>query len=101
MSHQPHAPGWRRALTLANAAPRCQARHKADKRPCRGPAGRGRRTCRMHGGTGGAPTGKRNGGYRHGRCTADAIAGRRAVRATIRHIRELVANLDGLASKGK
>ena len=55
----------------------------------------------MHGGTGGAPTGKRNGGYRHGRCTADAIAERRSVRATIRHIRELVAYLDGRASKGK
>jgi hypothetical protein len=55
----------------------------------------------MHGGTGGAPTGKRNGGYRHGRCTAEAIAERCAARATIRLIRELVANLDGLASKGK
>jgi len=31
----------------------------------------------------------------------EAIAERRAARATIRHIRELVAYLDGLASKGK
>jgi hypothetical protein len=37
----------------------------------------------MHGGAigSGAPSGKRNGMYRHGRYTAQAIAERRAVRA--------------------
>jgi hypothetical protein len=52
----------------------------------------------MHGGTGGAPKGKRNGAYRHGRCTADAIAECRQARATMRRIRELVAHLDTLAT---
>ena len=58
-----------------NAAPRCAARSKRSGERCRGPAVRGRRTCRMHGGAGsGAPKGKRNGNYRHGTSTIEAIA---------------------------
>jgi hypothetical protein len=49
-----------------NAAPRCRARSKRTGQPCKAPAVRGFRVCRMHGARGGAPTGKRNGNYRHG-----------------------------------
>ena len=34
----------------------------------------------MHGAMGGAPKGKRNGAYRHGECTKEAIARKQAVR---------------------
>jgi hypothetical protein len=47
-------------------APRCQARCRHDHRPCRQPAMRGKRVCRMHGGKVGAPKGARNGAWRHG-----------------------------------
>jgi hypothetical protein len=48
-------------------APRCCAMSKRSGKQCQAPAVRGRRTCRMHGGTNpGAPTGKANGNYRSG-----------------------------------
>jgi hypothetical protein len=55
----------------------------------------------MHGGSGGAPKGERNGAYRHGRYTADSIAERHHARATMRRIRELAAYLDALATNGE
>ena len=63
-------------------AARCEARCKRDHRPCRQPAMRGKRVCRMHGGKGGAPRGKRNGGWRHGFCTR---AYREPLRALLRY----------------
>jgi hypothetical protein len=59
-----------------NAALRCTARSKRSGKRCRGPAVRGKQVCRMHGGAAGsgAPTGKRNGNYRHGARSAEAIA---------------------------
>ena len=58
----------------AHAAPRCGARTRAGT-PCKAPAVRGRKRCRMHGGArgSGAPRGKRNGRYRHGRATVAAL----------------------------
>jgi hypothetical protein len=58
------------------------------------PPVRGRRRCRMHGGAqgSGAPSGERNGNYRHGLYTAEAIAERKAVRAWLRSMR--TANID-------
>jgi hypothetical protein len=53
-------------------APRCSARCR-DGRACRQPAIKGRPTCRMHGGKGGAPKGARNGRWKHGFCTQEAI----------------------------
>jgi hypothetical protein len=55
------------------AARRCSARSKRSGKQCRGPAVRGRRVCRMHGAGGGAPAGKRNGNYRNGGYTKEAI----------------------------
>jgi hypothetical protein len=69
---------------------RCQARCKHDHRPCRQPAMRGKRVCRMHGGKGGAPKGARNGAFRHG--------GRTQRRATEdRRIRDVVRRLHAVA----
>jgi len=65
------------------ASPRCGARTRAGP-PCRGPAVKGRRRCRMHGcaAGSGAPPGNRN-ALKHGLTTAAAKAERR-------HIRELM-----------
>ena len=58
-----------------NAAARCGAKSKRTGEPCRGPAVRGKRVCRMHGGAGGgAPKGQRNGNYKNGASTKEAIA---------------------------
>ena len=83
---QPHAP----EPSHMNQAPRCGARTRSGK-PCRSPAVRGKRRCRMHGGApgSGAPLGNRN-ALRHGRYTAKAIAARQAIRALLRESRELV-----------
>ena len=57
------------------AAPRCAALSKRSGQRCNGPAVKGRNTCRMHGGTGnGAPRGVRNGAYKHGGRSIEAIA---------------------------
>ena len=49
----------------------------------------------MHGGApgSGAPKGKRNGNYRHGRYTYEVLAQRRALRAWIKTARELAQKL--------
>jgi len=46
--------------------------------------------CRFHGAHGGAPKGKRNGSYRVGLHTNDAIAERRAVSELIRRAKRLL-----------
>jgi hypothetical protein len=47
-------------------APRCAATSKRTGRRCQAPAERGKSVCRFHGARGGAPTGARNGAFRHG-----------------------------------
>ncbi len=80
-------------VSLMNRAPRCGARTRAGS-PCRSPAVRGRRRCRMHGGaTGsGAPEGNRN-ALKHGAWSAEALAWRRRVRELLREARELVGKV--------
>ena len=68
-------------------SPRCQARTRAGK-PCRSPAVRGKRVCRMHGARGGGPKGERNGAYKHGAFTVEAINLRREVAALLKSIRD-------------
>jgi hypothetical protein len=57
---------------------------------CQKPAAKGKKRCRLHGGAegSGAPPGERNGAYRHGLYTQEAIAERKAMRALIRSFRE-------------
>ena len=54
--------------------PRCGAKNRAGK-PCQRAVARGKSRCTMHGGApgSGAPRGERNGNYRHGRFTYEAI----------------------------
>ena len=66
-------------------ARRCLARTRAGT-PCQKAAATGKKRCRMHGGAkgSGAPRGERNGNYRSGLYTSEAIAGRRMLRALIK-----------------
>src|SRR5690242_14130890 len=70
-------------------APRCLARTRSGT-PCQKAAAKGKKRCRLHGGAegSGAPRGERNGSYRHGLYTREAIAERKALRALIRYMRE-------------
>ncbi len=67
-----------------DSAGHCGARTRAG-RPCRAPAARGKRRCRLHGGApgSGAQPGNRN-ARKHGFYTKQAIAERRRLRALIR-----------------
>jgi hypothetical protein len=73
-----------RALSFA-PGPRCLARTRSGT-PCQKAAAAGKKRCRMHGGApgSGAPRGERNGNYRTGLHTSEAIAGRRMIRALIK-----------------
>jgi hypothetical protein len=46
-------PDWKHGLAYAQAAPRCPAGCRRSKLPCRGPAMRDKRVCRLHGAKGG------------------------------------------------
>lgn len=63
-----------------NKAPRCTATSKRTHKRCKGPAVKGFRVCRFHGARGGAPKGEKNGAYRHGNFTKEAISRRQALR---------------------
>jgi hypothetical protein len=75
-------------------ATRCGAKTRKGT-PCQSPAVRGKRRCRMHGGApgSGAPSGKRNGNYRHGHFTAEAQEQRRQLRLLIQGARKTVRSL--------
>ena len=69
-------------------APRCTATSKRSGKPCQAPAVRGWTVCRFHGARGGGPKGERNGMYRHGIYTQEALEERRLVNDLIRQARE-------------
>lgn len=48
----------------------------------------------MHGAGGGAPTGKRNGNYRHGGRTTETMSLRAEIRDLVRESRELMARIE-------
>ncbi|WP_081928679.1 HGGxSTG domain-containing protein [Microvirga sp. BSC39] len=60
--------------------PRCGATTRAGTL-CMRPRAKGKARCRLHGGAAGsgAPKGDRNGQYKHGRYTAEAVEERRAI----------------------
>ena len=76
---QPHA-----LVDARRATMRCAV--EAERLPCRGPAVRGRRVCRMHGGTvgSGAPKGSRNGMWRGGKWSNEAVGLKRVRRVLLR-----------------
>jgi hypothetical protein len=72
---------------------RCTATSKRTQQPCQAPAVNGWTVCRFHGARGGAPTGKRNGMYRHGNNTLEAIALRHQLSDLQREARVLLSRL--------
>src|SRR6266436_6770510 len=71
-----------------NGAQRCGARTRAGA-PCQRPAIRGRTRCRLHGGLSpGAPRGTKNGNFRNGNWTAEAIEERRWLRSLVRRLHQ-------------
>lgn len=71
-------------------SPRCHATSKRTHKPCQAPAVRGWTVCHFHGAGGGAPTGKRNGMYRHGWFTRERLDERREVAELLRQTRALM-----------
>jgi glucans biosynthesis protein len=64
-------------------APRCGAKTRGGT-PCQRPAIRGRKRCRLHGGLSpGAPRGEKNGNYKTGEWTLEAIEERKWLRSLL------------------
>ena len=63
--------------------PHCGARNRAGQ-PCQRPPDRGRKRCRLHGGLSpGAPRGLKNGNYKTGDWTSEAINERKWLRSLV------------------
>ena len=77
-----------------HSSPRCMAHSKRTGLPCGSPAVTGWSVCRMHGAGGGAPSGKRNGNYRHGERTKEAIDVMASLRDLVRQSRELLQQIE-------
>ncbi len=73
-------------------ATRCSATSKRTGQPCKAPAVKGWAVCRFHGARGGGPVGNRNGRYRHGLYTKEAVEERRLLRALLRQSREAISS---------
>ena len=83
---QPGRPPVRVKLRRVNAnlaTPKCGARTRTGT-PCQRPPIRGRTRCRLHGGLSpGAPRGAKNGNFRNGDWTAEAIEERKWLRSLV------------------
>ena len=94
MEQEPTDEPVQQRLSRMNQAPRCGARTR-DGSPCRSPAVRGKRRCRMHGGaagSGGQP-GNRN-ALKHGMRTAEVAGLRQAVRELLAEAHALVEEVE-------
>ena len=69
---------------------RCSATSKRTRRPCMAPAVTGWTVCRFHGARGGGPKGERNGMYRHGLNTKEAVKERRFLSDLLRQSRAML-----------
>ena len=74
-------------------SPRCGATSKRTGDRCKAPAVLGWTVCRFHGARGGGPRGERNGMYRHGLFTKEAVEERRLLRELLRQSRKTLASL--------
>lgn len=75
-------------------APRCTATSKRTHERCKAPAVRGWTVCRFHGARGGGPKGERNGMYKHGEFTQEAMEQHRTVNELLRWVREAHAAIE-------
>ena len=74
-------------------AVRCSATSKRTGKPCQAPAVKGWTVCRFHGAGGGAPKGARNGSYKSGLYTKEAVEERRYLSELLRQSRRALAAL--------
>jgi hypothetical protein len=79
-------------MQSAHAAPRCCAKSKRTGQPCRAPAVRGWRVCRMHGAGGGHCSGRDHPSWKHGMRAKEWIDERRMLNELVREARE-IANM--------
>ena len=70
-------------------APRCHARAKSTGQPCKAPAVRGWRVCRVHGAGGGHSAGKDHPSWRHGMRSQEWIEVRAEINDLVREAREI------------
>jgi hypothetical protein len=82
-----------RQVQLMNRAARCSAASKPSGCRCRAPAVRGKSVCRFHGARAGAPKGRANGRWCHGRYTDEALTQRKLDANLIRQVREMLNTL--------
>jgi hypothetical protein len=67
-----------------HSAPRCTAKSKRTGEPCKSPAVRGWKVCRMHGAHGGAGSGRAHPNYCHGMRSREAVELRAIVAALVK-----------------
>jgi hypothetical protein len=84
-----------KAELAMHRSPRCTATSKRTRLRCGAPAVTGWTVCRFHGARGGGPKGDRNGAYKHGLHTAEAVAERRAVSMLLRQAQRGLLNRSG------
>ena len=73
-------------------SPQCSATSKRTGKRCKAPAVKGWSVCRFHGAGGGGPKGERNGMYRYGFYTKEAIQERQALSELLRRARQALAD---------
>ena len=83
------------AIYPMHLSKRCKAHSKRTGLPCRSPAVRGWKVCRMHGARGGARIGRENGNYRHGDQTPEAKAAMRGIRSLTKLCRRSITEIEG------
>ena len=71
-----------------HCAPRCTAKSKRTGLPCKSPAVRGWKVCRMHGAGGGAKPGPLHPSYQHGERSKEAASVRALISTLLREGRE-------------
>lgn len=69
--------------------PRCNAKTRSGT-PCQRIGNKRNGRCKLHGGRAGAPSGERNGAWRHGGRSKEATARRRATRGLLHEAQELL-----------
>ena len=88
---------WLVTFRVANmrASPRCGAKTRAGT-SCQCPAVKGKRRCYLHGGArgSGAPKGERNGAWKDGTFTNEAVALRREVGRVLKACRQTAKELE-------
>jgi hypothetical protein len=84
-----------KTVLAMHSSPRCLATSKRTRQKCRAPAVAGWTVCRFHGAGGGGPRGSRNGAYRTGRFTKDAVEERRLLQELLRQSNEHLLSLAG------